>query len=122
MATCDRPLFSKAVGYPPAEDAGGVSGWQEVKEAFAAQRPTAEQREKRDWAVKRMGYENRVDPLAIGKKHYNPANEVNIVVMNYEGRWENHLEGYREQIGETIERPHYSDDDDLFDSDEDSDM
>ncbi|KAL0578434.1 hypothetical protein V5O48_003584 [Marasmius crinis-equi] len=115
LATVDRPLFSKAVGYPPAEDAGGVTGWEEVKKAFAAERPTASQRAKRDWAIERMGYKDRTDPLALGdKKPYNPHNEVNVTVMNYEGRWENHLEGYREQLGEKIERPDFDDDDDDY--------
>lgn len=97
-------------GYPPAEDAGGVSGWEEVKEAFAAQNPTTSQRERRDWAIKRMNYENRPDFLSVGEKAYSPFNEVNVTVMNYQGRWENHLEGYREGLGEVIERPRYEDD------------
>ena len=64
-----------------------------------------------------MGFEDgKVDPLAIGNKQYSPFNEVNVTVMNYEGRWENHLEGYREGLGETIERPGFDeDDDDMFD-------
>ncbi|KAK7060801.1 hypothetical protein VNI00_000534 [Paramarasmius palmivorus] len=103
MATADRPLFSKAVGYPPAEDAGGVSGWEEVKKAFAAEHPTRDQLERRRWAIERMGYENRKDPLAVGDKYYSPFNEVNVVVMNYEGRWENHYNGYREELGEKVE-------------------
>jgi len=42
-----------------------------------------------------MGYEDRNDPLSVGSLPYSPFNEVNVTVMNYEGRWENHLEGYR---------------------------
>ncbi|KAJ7163618.1 MM3350-like domain-containing protein [Mycena crocata] len=102
-ASCDRPLFISATGYPPAEDAGGVSGWEEVKEAFAAERPTKAHLERRDWAIRRMQYEDRHDPLAEGDKMpYSPFNKVNVTVMNYEGRWENHLEGYLEGLGETI--------------------
>ncbi|KAK1232518.1 hypothetical protein PQX77_004369 [Marasmius sp. AFHP31] len=121
MATVDRPLFSKAVGYPPAEDVGGVSGWEEVKKAFAAEHPTARQRQVREWTTERMGYKDRAkDTLTVGEKPYNPFNEVNVTVMNYEGRWENHLEGYREDLGEQIDRPDYDDDDDyLFDSEDD---
>ncbi|KAF5361590.1 hypothetical protein D9757_011553 [Collybiopsis confluens] len=113
MATADRPLFSEAIGYPPAEDAGGITGWEEVKAAFAAQRPTRDQLERRKWAIERMGFENgRKDPLAVGDKEYNPFNEVNVIVMNYEGRWENHLNGYREDLGEKVENNFDDDDDD----------
>lgn len=112
MAAADRPLFSKAVGYAPAEDAGGVRGWERVKEAFAAERPTREQLDLRKWATERMGLEGRKDPLAVGDKTYSPLNEVNVTVMNYEGRWENHYNGYREELGEKVENE--------FDSDHDS--
>ncbi|KIY67823.1 hypothetical protein CYLTODRAFT_443777 [Cylindrobasidium torrendii FP15055 ss-10] len=99
MASAARPLFASAVGYPPAEDAGGVSGWEEVKEAFAATNPTPDQISRRKWAISRMNYESRTDPLAVGENvPYSPFNEVNVTVMNYDGRWENHLEGYKEQL------------------------
>ncbi|KAL1669420.1 MM3350-like domain-containing protein [Schizophyllum commune] len=118
MASADRPLFSKAVGYPPAEDAGGVTGWEEVKEAFAAERPTRAQRERRQWAIERMGYEDRNDPLAVGDSvPYSPFNEVNVEVMNYEGRWENHYRGYSGK-----EYYEYTFGDDLGPSDSDTDL
>ncbi|KAG7086760.1 hypothetical protein E1B28_002692 [Marasmius oreades] len=95
MATADRPLFSKAVGYPPAEDAGGVYGWEEVKSAFAAEHPTANQLERREWAIDRMGYKDRPkDPLAVGDRPYNPHNEVNITKEDGKIIWKdigNHL-------------------------------
>ena len=105
-------------GYPPAEDAGGVSGWEEVKEAFAAERPTRAQRERRQWAIERMGYEDRNDPLAVGDSvPYSPFNEVNVEVMNYEGRWENHYRGYNGK-----EYYEYTFGDDLGPSDSDTDL
>lgn len=36
-------------GHAVAEDVGGVRGWEELKVAYAAARPTAEQAERKEW-------------------------------------------------------------------------
>ncbi|KAL9117229.1 MAG: hypothetical protein Q9187_006237 [Circinaria calcarea] len=36
-------------GHGAAEDVGGPRGWKELKEAYAAKKPTAEQKGKREW-------------------------------------------------------------------------
>ena len=38
----------------------------------------------------------RDDPLAVEKGAYSPLKTQNVTVMNYEGRWENHLRGFKE--------------------------
>ncbi|KIJ29716.1 hypothetical protein M422DRAFT_268844 [Sphaerobolus stellatus SS14] len=86
LARAARPLVKEAVGCGPVEDSGGIQGWNKVKEAFAATQPTTEQLERRQWAREVSGLEERYNPLA----------EPDVIVMNYEGRWENHEEGYRE--------------------------
>ncbi|KIY44789.1 hypothetical protein FISHEDRAFT_50671, partial [Fistulina hepatica ATCC 64428] len=93
LAVAARPLFSSAVGYGPAEDAGGVTGWQDVKAAFAASNPTRKQLEIRKWATEQMGMVGRDDPLAVEGGPYSPLKTPNVTVMNYDGRWVNHLEG-----------------------------
>jgi hypothetical protein len=58
--------------------------------------------------------------------NFDPFKEPNVVQMNYEGRWENHLEHYMQMEGEDLpERDWGSDEDwggsesDEEDSDED---
>ncbi|KAI0473506.1 MM3350-like domain-containing protein [Xylariaceae sp. FL0804] len=36
-------------GHPVAEDVGGTRGWEDLKEAYRAARPTEDQRERREW-------------------------------------------------------------------------
>ena len=66
-----------------------------MKSAFRARNPTPDQRERRRWAGWVSG---------LGER-YNPFTEPDVVVMNYEGRWENHLEGFMEASGE--DRPNW---------------
>ncbi|KAF9549273.1 hypothetical protein CPC08DRAFT_715475 [Agrocybe pediades] len=82
-----RPLFTSAQGCGPIEDCGSIPGWEEVKAAFrvpAAQR-TSEQRYKVQWAKDVSGLGDACDPFK----------EPDVVQMNYEGRWENHLQAYK---------------------------
>jgi hypothetical protein len=83
VAEVDRIAASAylRLGYGPAEDSGGVTGWERVKHAFSAAQPSKEQLELREWALQVTGHdEERDDPLKT----------PNVTVMNYEGRWENH--------------------------------
>jgi hypothetical protein len=83
------------LGYGPAEDSGGVTGWERVKYAFSAAQPSKDQLELREWALRVTGHdEERDDPLAVEGGPYSPLKTPNVTVMNYEGRWENHSGDY----------------------------
>ena len=73
------------------EDSGGIAGWNRLKRAFRAQDPSSELHDLISWAKDASGLGDRFDPFA----------EPNITVMNYEGRWENHLIGFMEYSGES---------------------
>ncbi|KAF8987179.1 hypothetical protein BDQ17DRAFT_1548254 [Cyathus striatus] len=90
LASAARPLVTSATGCAPVEDSGAIPGWNSVKAAFRARNPTQEQEERRQWAR---------DVSGLGDR-YNPLEEPNIIQMNYEGRWENHLEGFMMDSGE----------------------
>ncbi|KAF8649267.1 hypothetical protein AX16_005919 [Volvariella volvacea WC 439] len=94
LARAARPLFSLAIGCGPVEDSGSVYGWQGVKEAFASRNPTQEQRNLIRWAKERSGLGDNFDPERV----------PNVVQMNYEGRWENHLISFMESSGEHVPR------------------
>jgi len=117
IARDSRPIFTKAIGYGPVEDSGGVTGWQEVKDAFATTTPTRDQLEKRHWALETAAMADRNDPLAPegSEGRYDPNRNPNLKVMNYEGRWENHFRGY---LGLEDEEFDDGDDDDLDDGEE----
>ena len=55
------------------------------------QNPSSEQHDLISWAKDTSGLGDRFDPFA----------EPNITVMNYEGRWENHLIGFMKNSGES---------------------
>jgi len=55
------------------------------------------------WAKAVSGLGDAFDPFA----------EPDVTVMNYEGRWENHLIAYMEASGEHVE--HYGSDEDVDD-------
>lgn len=89
MAVVDRPLFSKAIGYPPLENLmKGIRGWEPMKQAFSAVSPTKDQQERRAWAATQTGLEpGSGDPLTIGEKPWNPDNKVDILFMNHRKNW-----------------------------------
>jgi hypothetical protein len=72
-------------GCAPVEDSGSTTGWEEVKSAFRASNPTRDQEDRRRWARDVSGLGQSFDPLK----------EPDVVQMNYEGRWENHLEHFQ---------------------------
>jgi hypothetical protein len=88
-------------GCGPVEDCHGTTGWNDVKAAFRSPNLTAEQRSLVPWAKAVSGLGDAFDPFA----------EPDVTVMNYEGRWENHLRAYMEASGEHVE-PYGLDDDD----------
>ena len=45
----DHFICTAGEGHPCAEDVGSARGWQQLKEAYRAARPSAEQREKMKW-------------------------------------------------------------------------
>ncbi|KAJ8075868.1 hypothetical protein PM082_021500 [Marasmius tenuissimus] len=76
-----------SVGYPPAEDCGGVMGWDRVKAAFAERKPDSEERELREWAIELMAKPDGSDPFWPTKQKYNPLKEVDLKVLNSARRW-----------------------------------
>ena len=54
------------------------------------------------WAKEVSGLGERFDPFS----------EPDVKVMNYEGRWENHLEAFMKASGERVERPSWATDSD----------
>ncbi|TFK33372.1 hypothetical protein BDQ12DRAFT_738798 [Crucibulum laeve] len=90
LATAARPVFISAIGCGPVEDSGGTTGWETVKSAFRAQNPRITQSERRKWAREVSGLGDEFDPFK----------EPGVVQMNYEGRWENHLELYMNGSGD----------------------
>ena len=90
-------------GCGPVEDSGSIYGWNEVKDAFRvpAHRRTLEQKERVEWAQNVSGQGAEFDPLK----------EPNVTQMNYEGRWENHLDSYMLASGEGPLRPETMDED-----------
>ena len=80
------------VGCGPVEDSGAIQGWEEVKSAFRARNPTRSQRERRRWAREVSGLGDEFDPFR----------EPDVIQMNYEGRWENHVEHFMRMSGEDV--------------------
>ncbi len=95
-----------AKGWGPVEDCGGPSGWNDVKAAFraAAATRTPAQVDLVRWAREQSGLEAAFDPFK----------DPNVVQMNYEARWENHMRGFMNLPDEE-----YPDDDDVSGSSED---
>lgn len=83
------------IGYPPAEDCGGIYGWDEIRDAFAAGKPTKGDLELRKWTIWRMGLEGKNDPIAVGNVPYSPFNKVDKNVMNDPERWKEAYERYK---------------------------
>ncbi|KAL0068334.1 hypothetical protein AAF712_004721 [Marasmius tenuissimus] len=83
----NRPVFTAATGYPPAEDCGGMMGWDRVKAAFAEKKPDGEERELREWAIELMAKPDGSDPFWPTKRKYNPLKEVDLKVLNSARRW-----------------------------------
>jgi len=90
LARAARPLFTAASGCGPVEDCHGPLGWNDVKAGFRSPNATTHQRNLVPWAKAVSGLGDRFDPFA----------EPDVKVMNYEGRWENHMESYMEASGE----------------------
>jgi len=93
-------------GCAPVEDCGGLHGWEGVKKAFrkAPGSRFSRQRELVTWATEMSGHED-YNPLA--------ESEPSITVMNYEGRWENHRNGYMRISGERVPEDDFEDEDDM---------
>jgi len=89
------------LGCGPVEDCHGPTGWNEVKAAFRSPSASAHQRGLVPWAKAVSGLGEAFDPFA----------EPDVKVMNYEGRWENHLESFMETSGEDIKNLRGSDED-----------
>lgn len=60
------------------EDSGGWSGWNEVREAFAAADPTREQRERKQWAREVSG---------LGEA-FDPTRDPDLNELNSQSQWE----------------------------------
>ncbi|KAF8586921.1 hypothetical protein K439DRAFT_1631213 [Ramaria rubella] len=76
-----RPVIDKATGCPPLEDAGGICGWDAIKEAFSSNEPTSEHEERIEWAKS----------VSILGDDFNPFAEVDIAQMNLEENWKQYL-------------------------------
>lgn len=84
LARAARPLVKEAVGCGPLEDSGGVHGWNEIKETFAAAAPTSAQEERKEWARKISGCEN-----------FDPFERPDLTQLNNEARWEYYESKYK---------------------------
>lgn len=84
-------------GHGVAEDAGGVRGWEEVKAAYRAARPTGEQREKRAWFE---GLASNADPggLAGDRVAYFDMDGTNRRMLS--GNMFDYFEGLGEQAAQ----------------------
>lgn len=80
-------------GHGVAEDAGGVHGWEELKEAYRAARPTAEQAEKRRWFE---GQASNADPRGLSgdRVNYFDMEEVNRRMLS------DHMFDHFEKLGD----------------------
>lgn len=87
-------------GCGPVEDSGAIHGWEAVKSVFRAPNPTRDQRERQDWA-------RNVSGLGYG---FDPFKKPDVVQMNYEARWENHLENFMSGEDEEWDEEGYEDD------------
>jgi hypothetical protein len=94
-----------SLGCGPVEDCGSIEGWNNVKAAFRSSVPAADQNDLRSWAKEVSGLGESYDPFA----------EPNITVMNYEGRWENHLRDFMIASGEEVKEFDEGSDDELDD-------
>lgn len=88
-------------GRGPLEDCGGTRGWNDVKAAFRAPAATRtpEQTDLVRWAQEVSGIDATFDPFK----------EPDVVQMNYEARWENHMKAFLNLPDEE-----FPDDDDVF--------
>jgi hypothetical protein len=74
----------------------GPPGWERVKAAFHVLRASSASESQLElvvWAREQSGLGEAFDPYA----------ELNVVHMNYEGWWENHLRAYMQGLGEPVE-------------------
>jgi hypothetical protein len=94
-----------SLGCGPVEDCGSIEGWNDVKAAFRSSAPTVDQNHLQSGAKKVSG---------LGES-YNPFAQPNITVMNYEGRWENHLQAFMIASGEEVKEFDEGSDDELDD-------
>lgn len=69
---------TEATGCGPLEDSGGVSGWDDVKRAFAEMRSTSKQKELRSWA-------KRTSSLG---DNFNPNSTPSLESLNKKGEFE----------------------------------